>query len=176
MHYEHTYRFAKTQLGWDKARLRYPEQVSRWTWLILCALTQWRLAPPAEDHCQRWERRRLRGKLSPGPGPPGFWPASRACRNPCQATKTIQTRTRTAQRTRQHPRHQVPHHKDDLMAHRRLKRKRRDVLQKLSLGHGCNITRHPGDPERTPDTRIRALTFEAIRAGSRTGIEPPCRS
>ena len=61
------YRFAKHALGWDKAALRHPEQVSRWTWLIICAITQLRLARPvAEDHRQRWERRRRQGRLSPG--------------------------------------------------------------------------------------------------------------
>jgi hypothetical protein len=64
---EHTYRFAKHGLGWDKPALREPEQVARWTWLIIAALTQLRLARPlAEDHRQRWERRRKQGKLSPG--------------------------------------------------------------------------------------------------------------
>ena len=64
---EHGYRFAKTALGWDKATLREPDQVSRWTWLILCGLTQLRLARPiAEDHRQRWERRRKPGTLTPG--------------------------------------------------------------------------------------------------------------
>jgi hypothetical protein len=63
---EHTYRFAKHGLGWDKAALRYPRQVSRWTWLVIAALTQLRLArPAAEDHRQRWERRRAQGKLTP---------------------------------------------------------------------------------------------------------------
>jgi len=64
---EHTYRFAKHALGWDNAALRGPGQVSRWTWLIIAALTQLRLARPvAEDHRQRWERRRKPGKLTPG--------------------------------------------------------------------------------------------------------------
>jgi len=64
---EHGYRFAKTTLGWDKAALREPAQVTRWTWLILCAITQLRLARPiAEDHKQRWERRRKPGRLTPG--------------------------------------------------------------------------------------------------------------
>jgi len=64
---EHTYRFAKHALGWDTAALRDPGQVARWTWLIICAITQLRLARPiAEDHRQRWERRRKPGKLSPG--------------------------------------------------------------------------------------------------------------
>ena len=64
---EHTYRLAKHTLGWDKAALRHPEQVARWTWLIIASITQLRLARPiAEDHRQRWERRRSQGKLSPG--------------------------------------------------------------------------------------------------------------
>jgi hypothetical protein len=64
---EHTYRLAKNTLGWDKAALRDPGQVSRWTWLIIAAITQLRLARPvAEDHRQRWERRRKPGKLTPG--------------------------------------------------------------------------------------------------------------
>jgi hypothetical protein len=66
---EHTYRLAKNTLGWDKAALRDPAQVSRWTWLIIAAITQLRLARPvAEDHRQRWERRRKHGKLTPGRG------------------------------------------------------------------------------------------------------------
>jgi hypothetical protein len=64
---EHAYRFAKHALGWDKAALRHPGQAARWTWLIIAAITQLRLARPvAEDHRQRWERRRRQGKLSPG--------------------------------------------------------------------------------------------------------------
>jgi hypothetical protein len=55
-----------TPQGWDKATLRHPGQVTRWTWLIIAALTQLRLARPiAEDHRQRWERHRSQGKLSP---------------------------------------------------------------------------------------------------------------
>ena len=64
---EHTYRFAKHCLGWDSAALRYPEQVSRWTWLIIGAITQLRLARAlAEDHRLPWERRRRAARLTPG--------------------------------------------------------------------------------------------------------------
>src|SRR6266849_2665258 len=64
---EHTYRFAKHALGWDSAALRHPEQVSRWTWLIICAITQLRLARAlAEDHPRKWERHRRPGRLTPG--------------------------------------------------------------------------------------------------------------
>jgi hypothetical protein len=51
---EHTYWLAKHTLGWDEAALRHPGQVARWTWLIIAALTQLRLARPiAADHRQR---------------------------------------------------------------------------------------------------------------------------
>jgi hypothetical protein len=64
---EHTYRFAKHCLGWDGAALRYPEQVARWTWLIIGAITQLRLARAlAEDQRLPWERRRRAGRLTPG--------------------------------------------------------------------------------------------------------------
>jgi hypothetical protein len=68
LRYRTQFRFAKHGLGWDKAALRHPEQVTRWTWLIIAALTQLRLARPvAADHRQRCgERRRKQGKLSPG--------------------------------------------------------------------------------------------------------------
>ena len=58
---------ATASLGWDKAALRYPGQVTRWTWLIIAAITQLRLARPiAEDWRRPWERRRPPGKLTPG--------------------------------------------------------------------------------------------------------------
>ena len=64
---EHTYRFAKHALAWNGAALRHPEQVTRWTWLIIAVLTQLRLARAlAEDHRLPWERRRRPGRLTPG--------------------------------------------------------------------------------------------------------------
>jgi len=64
---EHTFRLAKTALGWHKAALRTPAQFSRWTWIIIIAITQLRLARPlAEDHRHAWERRRRPGRLTPG--------------------------------------------------------------------------------------------------------------
>jgi hypothetical protein len=41
---EHTFRFAKGALGWTTPALRTPEQADRWTWLIVAAYTQLRLA------------------------------------------------------------------------------------------------------------------------------------
>jgi hypothetical protein len=64
---EHACRFAKTALGWHKAALRTPAQFGRRTWIIICAITQLRLARAlAEDHRHAWERRRRPGRLTPG--------------------------------------------------------------------------------------------------------------
>ena len=41
---EHTYRFCKQTLNWTTPRVRHPEQADRWTWLVLLAYTQLRLA------------------------------------------------------------------------------------------------------------------------------------
>ena len=37
-------RFLKQTLGWTIPRVRHPEQADRWTWLVLAAFTQLRLA------------------------------------------------------------------------------------------------------------------------------------
>jgi len=64
---EHTYRFAKTTLGWDDPALRHPDQFDRWTWLAICAINQLRLARTiAEDQPRPWERRRRPDRLTPG--------------------------------------------------------------------------------------------------------------
>lgn len=40
----HIFRFPKQTLGWHTLRIRHPEQADRWTWLVLAAYTQLRLA------------------------------------------------------------------------------------------------------------------------------------
>jgi len=63
---EHTVRFAKQTLGWTTPRPRQPEQADRWTWLVLAAYTQLRLARPvAGDQRLPWERPRPQPRLSP---------------------------------------------------------------------------------------------------------------
>jgi hypothetical protein len=41
---EHTYRLCKQTLNWTTPRVRTPQQADRWTWLVLLAYTQLRLA------------------------------------------------------------------------------------------------------------------------------------
>jgi hypothetical protein len=63
---EHTVRFAKQTLGWITPRPRHPEQADRWTWLVLAAYTQLRLARDAvADRRLPWERPRPQPRLSP---------------------------------------------------------------------------------------------------------------
>ena len=63
---EHTVRFCKQTLGWTTPRPRHPEQADRWTWLVLAAYTQLRLARQlVADQRLPWERPRPPGQLSP---------------------------------------------------------------------------------------------------------------
>jgi len=63
---EHTLRFVKQTLGWTTPRVRHPEQADRWTWLVVVAYTQLRLARArAADQRLPWERPRPPGRLSP---------------------------------------------------------------------------------------------------------------
>jgi Transposase DDE domain len=63
---EHTFRFLKQTLNWTLPRLRYPEQADRWTWLVLLAYTQLRLARPlVSDQPLPWQRPQPAGKLTP---------------------------------------------------------------------------------------------------------------
>jgi hypothetical protein len=63
---EPTLRFCKQHLGWTTPRVRHPEQADRWTWLVVTAYTQLRLARPwVGDRRLPWERPRDPGKLSP---------------------------------------------------------------------------------------------------------------
>ncbi len=63
---EHTFRFLKQTLGWSVPRVRHPEQADRWTWLILVAYTQLRLARGCvADRRLPWERRYDPGRLTP---------------------------------------------------------------------------------------------------------------
>jgi hypothetical protein len=52
---EHTLRFAKQALGWTTPALRTPAQTQTWTWLVIAALTQLRLARPLADARLPWD-------------------------------------------------------------------------------------------------------------------------
>jgi hypothetical protein len=70
---EHTIRFAKQALGWTRPKLRSPAAADRWTWLILTAHTQLRLARPlAVDLRRPWERPLPAQRLTPARVRRGF--------------------------------------------------------------------------------------------------------
>ena len=63
---EHTFRFLKQVLNWTTPQVRYPEQADRWTWLVVAAYTQLRLAGTAvQDRRLPWERPQREHPLSP---------------------------------------------------------------------------------------------------------------
>lgn len=63
---EHTFRMIKQTLGWTVPKVRSPEAADRWTWLIIAAHTQLRLARPlAEDLRRPWEKPAEPGRLTP---------------------------------------------------------------------------------------------------------------
>ena len=70
---EHTFRFFKQTLGWTAPRLRSPEAADRWTWIVLVAYAQLRLARPlAEDLRRPWERPVPPTRLTPARVRRGF--------------------------------------------------------------------------------------------------------
>ena len=63
---EHTFRFLKQSMGWTTPRVRHPEQADRWTWLVVVAFAQLRLARRCvADLRLPWERRYDAGRLTP---------------------------------------------------------------------------------------------------------------
>lgn len=70
---EHTFRFLKNTLGWTTPRVCTPEQADRWSWVIIAAYTQLRLARGlVEDQRLPWERRLKPGRLTPARVRRGF--------------------------------------------------------------------------------------------------------
>jgi hypothetical protein len=70
---EHTFRFLKQALGWTAPKLRDPAAAGRWTWLILAAHAQLRLARPlAEDLRPPWQRPAPAGRCTPARVRRGF--------------------------------------------------------------------------------------------------------
>lgn len=70
---EHTFRFAKNTLGWTAPSLCTPAQADRWTWLVIAALSQLRLARGLVDDLRLpWERPLDPAKLTPARVRRGF--------------------------------------------------------------------------------------------------------
>ena len=70
---EHTFRLFKQVLGWTAPKIRDPRAADRWTWLIITAHAQLRLARPlAADLRLPWERPAPPGRLTPARVRRGF--------------------------------------------------------------------------------------------------------
>lgn len=70
---EHTFRMLKQTLGWTTPKLRSPDAADRWTWLLITAHTQLRLARDLTEDLRRpWEKPRPVSRLSPARVRRGF--------------------------------------------------------------------------------------------------------
>jgi DDE superfamily endonuclease len=70
---EHTFRLFKQTLGWTTPKLRDPEAADRWTWLVIAAHTQLRLARTLTHDLRRpWERPCPPDRLTPARTRRGF--------------------------------------------------------------------------------------------------------
>ena len=70
---EHTFRLFKQTLGWTAPKIRDAQAADRWTWLLIAAHTQLRLARPLADDLRRpWQRPAPPGRLTPARVRRGF--------------------------------------------------------------------------------------------------------
>jgi len=70
---EHTFRLFKQVLGWTAPAIRDPAAADRWTWIVIAAHAQLRLARPlAADLRRPWERPAQPGRLTPARVRRGF--------------------------------------------------------------------------------------------------------
>lgn len=103
---EHTFRLFKQTLGWTAPKVRIPQPADRWTWLILAAYTQLRLARPlAADLRRPLGTTRPTRTAQPRPGPPRISAPAYQQRLSRWCTETQPTRTRPPTRTTQPPSH-----------------------------------------------------------------------
>lgn len=86
---EHTYRFSKNTLGWTTPAVRTPQQADTWTWLVIAAYTQLRLARRlVADQRLPWERHAKPGRLTPARVRRGFRRTAPTLGTPASPPKT----------------------------------------------------------------------------------------
>ncbi len=106
---EHTYRFAKNTLGWTAPSLCTPAQADRWTWLIIAAYTQLRLARGLVDDMRLpWERPCEPAKLTPTRVRRGFRRVRPIIGTPANPPKTTTAGPGRPKGTRRPPRTRYP--------------------------------------------------------------------
>jgi len=85
---EQMFRFLKQTLNWTTPRIRTPEQADRWTWLLLLAYTQLRLARAAvTDQRLPWQRPQAPTRFTPARVRRGFSTLLLALGTPADAPK-----------------------------------------------------------------------------------------
>jgi hypothetical protein len=85
---EHTFRFLKQVLGWNKPLLRDPAAADRWTLLVIIAHTQLRLARHLTDDLRRpWEKPAPPDQLTPARVRRGFRHIHQKTAQPAHAPK-----------------------------------------------------------------------------------------
>jgi hypothetical protein len=118
---EHTFRLFKQVLGWTAPKIRSPQAADRWTWLIIAAYTQLRLAAAlAADLRLPWQK----------PQPPGTMTPARVRRGFRRVRDTVRTPAAPPKPARPGPgrpegsanRHKAPHY--DVGKHNPKDRKR----------------------------------------------------
>ncbi|MFE5159582.1 NF041680 family putative transposase [Streptomyces sp. NPDC056697] len=88
---EHTFRLFKQTLGWTKPRLRSSEAADRWTWLVVAAYAQLRLARPLTTDLRRpWEKPVPPNRLTPARVRRGFRNLRTKTGSPARAPKPTQ--------------------------------------------------------------------------------------
>jgi hypothetical protein len=106
---EHTFRFMKGTLAWTTPALRNPEQADRWTWLVLAAYTQLRLARElVADLRLPWERRQELSQLTPSRVRRGFRQLRATIGTPAHAPKSVKPGPGRPKGTRRPPRTRYP--------------------------------------------------------------------
>jgi hypothetical protein len=85
---EHTFRLFKQTLGWTAPKIRNPQAADVWTWLVIAAYTQLRLARHlVEDLRRPWEKPAPPGRLTPARVRRGFRNIRPATPCPARAPK-----------------------------------------------------------------------------------------
>ena len=106
---EHTLRFCKQSLGWTTPRVRHPEQADRWTWLVVAAYTQLRLARPwVADRRLPWERPLDAGQADARPRPACPFRTAADGRHAGQRAKTVRSLAGPTHREPVGARHPLP--------------------------------------------------------------------
>ena len=106
---EHTFRFVKGTLGWTTPSVCTPQQADRWTWLVIAAYTQLRLARPLVDDLRLpWEHRTDPKKLTPVRARRGFRRLRATLGTPAHPPKSTKPGPGRPKGTRKPPRTRYP--------------------------------------------------------------------